>query len=441
MAKITGFGKMVPNYPRVYHLSEYRGSLTTKQMIKQVDQYTNQYMQSSLAATVYDLAVENSLPEGALRQCELVGMRNTTLGISNTNIQYCAESMWSAAKDALSKVWEMITNILHKFGSWFENYLDDFDAIKKKLDATAARANMYLNKPAPSFSFTINTGAKYLAVPSVSSAEIQYITNQTQLRHTIDNLDKAITRVLEVQKSGSEDIARFTSVVSNLNLSNDDAIKKSYNAITSDTETSFKVLVDSAANLPVAVGYNANHATAYTANVLPGYERLIILIGEMKVSAEQSDKVLEMAELINVLADKYNGFDCKIVDGDPTGKTAPKEEVRFDAMAASGIIEQINIIKKNIEEIIRYRSSGVFRKNEISFKALENATTKINATYVTGTNTATSAYSKALIKTTVAKAKAVARLFHAPAKLLTLYSTFINFYIDLCNKSLEAYNK
>ena len=153
MAKITGFGKMVPNYPKVYHLSEYRGSLTTKQLIKQVDQYTNQYMQSSLAATVYDLAVENSLPEGALRQCELVGMRNTTLGIGNTNIQYCAESMWSAAKDALSKVWEMITSMLHKFGSWFENYLDDFDGIKTKLDATAARANMYLNKPAPSFSF------------------------------------------------------------------------------------------------------------------------------------------------------------------------------------------------------------------------------------------------------------------------------------------------
>jgi hypothetical protein len=87
------------------------------------------------------------------------------------------------------------------------------------------------------------------------------------------------------------------------------------------------------------------------------------------------------------------------------------------------------------------RSSGVFRKNEASFKTLENATTKINATYVTGTNTTTSAYSKALIKATVAKAKAVARMFHAPAKLLTLYSTFINFYIDLCNKSLEAYNK
>lgn len=132
-------------------------------------------------------------------------------------------------------------------------------------------------------------------------------------------------------------------------------------------------------------------------------------------------------------------MDIKCVDGDPKLKQTLKPDVQFETMD-QGEIEQLgNELKKGIEEIITYRGSKQYLKNEAAIRRLKESTEKVDQRR---SNTSTEDVDKSgrdVAKATVAIARAAMRMLSAPTRVITFFDTYANFCIGLGRKSLAAY--
>ena len=113
--------------------------------------------------------------------------------------------------------------------------------------------------------------------------------------------------------------------------------------------------------------HDTAYAKAYSVSVLPGYQRVLVMIGEKKTAGREPNQVNGLSEL----TDKFNAYDIKVVDGDPELKKTLKETVSFTTMSANDIEQLANELKKGLEEIITYRGSKQYLKSESAIRKLK----------------------------------------------------------------------
>jgi hypothetical protein len=164
------------------------------------------------------------------------------------------------------------------------------------------------------------------------------------------------------------------------------------------------------------------------------------ILGSKVIRFENKDNGAETAiEAIEGMSDKLSGLDCKIVDGDPKLKKTIKETVQFETMSAGQVEELANELKKGLEEIIAYRSSKQFLKNEASVRRLKDSVEKMSSRSTNAPDDDNTKHSRAVNKATVAMARAAMRLLGIPTRGITFYDTYTNFCITLARKCIATY--
>ena len=108
-------------------------------------------------------------------------------------------------------------------------------------------------------------------------------------------------------------------------------------------------------------------------------------------------------------------------------------------MSAGQVEELANELKKGLEEIIAYRSSKQFLKNEASVRRLKDSVEKMSSRSTNAPDDDNTRHSRTVNKATVAMARAAMRLLGIPTRGITFYDTYTNFCITLARKCIATY--
>ena len=333
---------------------------------------------------------------------------------NKAGLQRCAESMWTSAKAMFSNAWDSIVKAYRKFCQWVDKYIGTFARLRMKVESLLKDAKKMdgMKIKSGEKKLEISSGNKNLAVPADSSAEVTYITT-----------GKALIGV----------ITKFSDALSGADFTDKAEAGKSYEHMqdaTVDILTKFK----NAAGTNHMSKHDTTHAKAYCPGVLPGYQRILFMLPD-----NITDNPAATSDGMDAMTDKFNAVDLKVVDGDPELKKTIKETIQFEAMSPSDIEELANVMKKGVDEIVQYRSSKQYLKNEAAVRRLKDTLEKTDTRRVNTSDEDADKYSRAAGKATVAMARATMRMLNVPTRMITFYDTYVNFCIGLGRKSMSAY--
>lgn len=357
---------------------------------------------------------------------------------NKAGLQRCAESMWTAAKSLVGNAWDSIVKAFRKFCQWVDKYIGTFPRLKMKVESLLKDAKNLDGKKIKSGEnkIDVNSGSKNLAKPALASSDVTYITKGGELISTVTEIRKAIAEVIELQRDQEEGITDFIDAVNGADFSDERAAGATFDAVEKASESYFNQFVAKAGNTHMA-DHDTAYAKAYSTAVLPGYQRVLFMVpSELKTRINGAETAIEAIE---GMADKLSGLDCKIVDGDPKLKKTIKETVQFETMSAGQVEELANELKKGLEEIIAYRSSKQFLKNEASVRRLKDSVEKMSSRSTNAPDDDNTKHSRAVNKATVAMARAAMRLLGIPTRSITFYDTYTNFCITLARKCIATY--
>ena len=359
---------------------------------------------------------------------------------NKAGLQRCAESMWTAAKSLVGNAWDSIVKAFRKFCQWVDKYIGTFPRLKMKVESLLKDAKNLDGKKIKSGEnkIDVNSGSKNLAKPALASSDVTYITKGGELISTVTEIRKVIAEVIELQRDQEEGITDFIDAVNGADFSDERAAGATFDAVEKASGSYFDQFV---AKAKVGNTHMADHDTAYaeaySTAVLPGYQRVLFMVpSELKTKINGAETAIEAIE---GLTDKLSGLDCKIVDGDPKLKKTIKETVQFETMSAGQVEELANELKKGLEEIIAYRSSKQFLKNEASVRRLKDSVEKMSSRSTNAPDDDNTKHSRAVNKATVAMARAAMRLLGIPTRSITFYDTYTNFCITLARKCIATY--
>ena len=108
-------------------------------------------------------------------------------------------------------------------------------------------------------------------------------------------------------------------------------------------------------------------------------------------------------------------------------------------MSPSDIEELANELKKGVDDIIQYRGSKQYLKNEAAVRRLKETLEKTDTRRVNTSDDDASKYTRAAGKAAVAMARATMRMLSVPTKMVTFYDSYANFCIGIGRKSMAAY--
>jgi hypothetical protein len=346
---------------------------------------------------------------------------------NKAGLQRCAESMWTAAKSLVGNAWDSIVKAFRKFCQWVDKYIGTFPRLKMKVESLLKDAKNLDGKKIKSGEnkIDVNSGSKNLAKPALASSDVTYITKGGELISTVTEIRKVIAEVIELQRDQEEGITDFIDAVNGADFSDERAAGATFDAVEKASESYFNQFVAKAGNTHMA-DHDTAYAKAYSTAVLPGYQRVLFMVpSELKTKINGAETAIEAIE---GMTDKLSGLDCKIVDGDPKLKKTIKETVQFETMSAGQVEELANELKKGLEEIIAYRSSKQFLKNEASVRRLKDSVEKMSSRSTNAPDDDNTKHSRAVNKATVAMARAAMRLLGIPTRSITFYDTYTNFF-------------
>jgi hypothetical protein len=354
---------------------------------------------------------------------------------NKAGLQRCAESMWTSAKAIFSNAWDSIVKAYRKFCQWVDKYIGTFARLRMKVESLMKDAKKMdgMKIKSGEKKLEISSGNKNLAVPADSSAEVTYITTGKALIGVITEFNKDITKVIEMQRSQEDAVTKFSDALSGADFTDKAEAGKSYEHMqdaTVDILTKFK----NAAGTNHMSKHDTTHAKAYCPGVLPGYQRILFMLPD-----NITDNPAATSDGMDAMTDKFNAVDLKVVDGDPELKKTIKETIQFEAMSPSDIEELANVMKKGVDEIVQYRSSKQYLKNEAAVRRLKDTLEKTDTRRVNTSDEDADKYSRAAGKATVAMARATMRMLNVPTRMITFYDTYVNFCIGLGRKSMSAY--
>jgi hypothetical protein len=234
-------------------------------------------------------------------------------------------------------------------------------------------------------------------------------------------------------RSQEDAVTKFSDALSGADFTDKAEAGKSYEHMqdaTVDILTKFK----NAAGTNHMSKHDTTHAKAYCPGVLPGYQRILFMLPD-----NITDNPAATSDGMDAMTDKFNAVDLKVVDGDPELKKTIKETIQFEAMSPSDIEELANVMKKGVDEIVQYRSSKQYLKNEAAVRRLKDTLEKTDTRRVNTSDEDADKYSRAAGKATVAMARATMRMLNVPTRMITFYDTYVNFCIGLGRKSMSAY--
>ena len=357
---------------------------------------------------------------------------------NKAGLQRCAESMWTSAKALVGNAWDYIMKAFRKFCQWVDKYIGTFPRLKMKVESLLKDAKNLDGKKIKSGEnkIDVNSGSKNLAKPALASSDVTYITKGGELISTVTEIRKMLAEVIELQRNQEEGITDFIDAVNGADFSDERAAGDTFLAVKKASKSYISMFVDKAGNTHMT-DHDTAYTKAYSTAVLPGYQRVLFMVPDnitTKVSSPAS-----AAEAMEEMADKFSGLDCKIVDGDPKLKKTIKETIQFETMSAGQVEELANELKKGLEEIIAYRGSKQYLKNEASVRRLKDSVEKMSSRSTNAPDDDNTKLSRAVNKATVAMARAAMRLLGIPTRSITFYDTYTNFCITLARKCLATY--
>ena len=357
---------------------------------------------------------------------------------NKAGLQRCAESMWTAAKSLVGNAWDSIVKAFRKFCQWVDKYIGTFPRLKMKVESLLKDAKNLDGKKIKSGEnkIEVNSGSKNLAKPALASSDVTYITKGGELISTVTEIRKVIAEVIELQRNQEEGITDFIDAVNGADFGDETAAGATFVAVAKATKSYLTLFVDKAGKTHMA-DHDTAYAKAYSNAVLPGYQRVLFMVPdglETKISDGET-----ATEAMEEMADKFSGVDCKIVDGDPKLKKTIKETIQFETMSAGQVEELANELKKGLEEIIAYRSSKQFLKNEASVRRLKDSVEKMSSRSTNAPDDDNTKLSRAVNKATVAMARAAMRMLGIPTRSVTFFDTYTNFCITLARKCIATY--
>ena len=105
-----------------------------------------------------------------------------------------------------------------------------------------------------------------------------------------------------------------------------------------------------------------------------------------------------------------------------------------------GDIEELaNELKKGVDDIIQYRGSKQYLKNEAAVRRLKETLEKTDTRRVNTSDDDATKYTRAAGKAAVAMARATMRMLNVPTKMVTFYDSYVNFCIGIGRKSMSVY--
>lgn len=356
---------------------------------------------------------------------------------NKAGLQRCAESMWTSAKALVGNAWDSIMKAFRKFCQWVEKYIGTFPRLKSKVDALLKDAKALDGKKIRSgeTKVEITSGAKNLAVPAAGSKEVTYITKAGTLIPVITALRKSTEAAVEVQRDMEEGVNNFIDDMNGADFSDEGATKEFFTTVKKGSEDLFKKIDSTATKGTHMSEHDSAYAKAFSIDVLPGYQRLLLMV---PVAAKVDDKG-NTAEIMAAVADSYSGYDMKVVDGDPALKQTIKPSVQFETMSAGEIEQLANELKKGLEEIIAYKNSKQYLKNEAAIRRLKDTVEKVDSRRANTNSEDTTTASRAGAKAAVAIARAAMRMLNAPTRAVTFFDTYTNFCITLARKCIATY--
>ena len=354
---------------------------------------------------------------------------------NKAGLQRCAESMWTSAKAMFSNAWDAILKAYRKFCQWVDKYIGTFARLKMKVESLEKDAKKMdgMKIKSGEKKLEITSGNKNLAKPAATSAEVTYITTGKALLAEVAELRKENATVIEMQRSQEDAVTKFSDALSGADFGNHADAVKSYDDLHAATSGILKKFKDKAGTNRMSA-HDTTHAQAFSVAVLPGYQRVLFMLPE---SIDTKPQATDGA--MDAMTDKFNAVDMKVVDGDPELKKTIKETIQFEAMSPSDIEELANELKKGVDDIIQYRSSKQYLKNEASVRRLKETLEKTDTRRVNTSDDDASKYTRAAGKATMAMARATMRLLSVPTKMVTFYDSYANFCIGIARKSMSAY--
>ena len=349
-------------------------------------------------------------------------------------LRRCAESMWTSAKALVSNAWESILKAFRKFCQWVEKYIGTFPRLKMKVDSLLKDVKNLDGKKIKSGENKITVAAKNLAMPAADSAEVSYIDDGAKLIAVVTGLRKAVDDVVEEQRSLYDDLTDYADLLNGADFSDDAEIEKFLKASQDDSREGMKNFTSTARKGHAMPKHDTAYAKAYSVDTLPGYQRILYMVGQgAKTDPKDINAGLESA------ISKYNGYDVKIVDGDPDLKKTLKPDVQFKTMDGNEIEQLATELKKGLEEIIAYRSSKQYLKSEEAIKKAKEAAEKVESRKNNTDSEDVSKGGRLGAKAAVALARLNMRALAAPTRLVTYFDTYTNFCITLARKCIATY--
>ena len=358
---------------------------------------------------------------------------------NKAGLQRCAESMWTSAKAMFSNAWDSIVKAFRKFCQWVDKYIGTFARLKVKVESLIKDSRKLDGKKIKSGEnkIEVSSGSKNLAKPAMASSDVTYITKGSELISTVTEIRKVVGDAIEMQRNQEDSIQKFIDAVNSADFSDENSSDRTYDEL-DDATDGFMTTFTSMAGKTHLADHDTAYAKAYSTSVLPGYQRVLFMVPK-DFKASTTATAAKSVEAMEEIADKYSGVDCKVVDGDPKLKKTIKESVQFETMSSSQIEELGNELKKGIDEIITYRSSKQYLKNEASIRKLKEASEKMENRRSNAPDDDNTKRSRAVNKATVSMARAAMRLLGVPTRTVTFYDTYTNFCIGLARRCLATY--
>jgi hypothetical protein len=345
--------------------------------------------------------------------------------------------MWTSAKAMFSNAWDAILKAFRKFCQWVDKYIGTFARLKMKVDSLLKDSKNLDGKKIKSGDnkIEVTTGSKNLAVPGETGSEVTYITTGTELIKQVAEIRKEVDNVIDVQRSGEESNNDFADLLNSADFSDDSSIQQFLDAMKAGTKIVTDNMEEKAKKGHAMAKHDTAYAKAYSVSVLPGYQRVLVMIGEKKTAGREPNQANGLSEL----TDKFNAYDIKVVDGDPELKKTLKETVSFTTMSANDIEQLANELKKGLEEIITYRGSKQYLKSESAIRKLKESVDKMDGRRVNTDNDEVSRIGREAGKAAVAAARLSMRMLNAPTRVITFFDTYTNFCITLGRRCISAY--
>ena len=355
---------------------------------------------------------------------------------NKAGLQRCAESMWTAAKSLVGSAWDSIMKAFRKFCQWVDKYIGTFPRLKMKVESLLKDARNLDGKKIRSGDnkIEVTSGVKNLAVPGESGPDVTYLTNGGDIIKQIAILRKSVTEATEMQRAGEENNNELADLFSGADFSDDAGIQEFLSGMKAGAKSLTDMLEEECKKGHAMTKHDTAYAKAYSVEVLPGYQRILVLAGT-KEGGRQPDQ----AAGLDSMADRFNAYDVKIVDGDPELKKTIKPSVSFTTMGAGEIEQLANELKKGLEEIISYRNSKQYLRTEASVRKLKEAVEKLDTRKNNTNNDDVTSVGRQAAKAAVAAARMVMRILATPTRTITFYDTYTNFCITLARKCIATY--